>query len=194
MTKQGLTDLERGKYLPDGNNQYSVVRVAQVLDTGGFPGDTTSPNYVWQYFQTSGGSREQNIDGSVTPVDFEITFATKTYVKRIDFVACSVNIVSTLDYGSIAGGLPNGIQMIKKVGATETVLFNCQRWIEYGHFVDDQLGQIEHQENPTEDIVIASCTFVPLWRFEAGTKLITRIRDNLSILRYHRTSILAVEP
>lgn len=194
MTKQGLTDLERGKYLPDGTNEYSVVRVAQVLDTGGFPGDTSSPNYVWSYFRTAGNSREQNIDGSVTPVDFEITFAVNTYLKRIDFVCSSVNIVSMLDYGSISGGLTNGVQMIKKVGATETVLFNVQRWIEYGHFVDDQLGQIEHQENPTEDLVVASCNFNPLWKFEAGTKLITRIRDNLSILRYHRTSILAVEP
>lgn len=194
MSKQGLTDLERGKYLPNGTNDYSVVRVAQVLDTGGFPGDTTSPNYVWKYFLTTGNSKDQNIDGSVTPIDFEITFAVNTYLRRIDFVCSATNIISILDYASISGGLTNGIQLIKKVGNVETVLFNIKRWVDYGHFSDTEVMENEHQENPTEDTLKASCFFNPLWKFDAGTKLITRIRDDLRILNHHQTSIVALEP
>lgn len=192
MTKQGLTDLERGKYLPGGNNTFSVVRTAKVLDSGGFP-DGSSFNYVWKYFEAVGGVINQNVNGSVNPVDYEIPFATETYLRRLDVVCSSVNIISNIDYGSISGGLTNGVQLLRSDGVTETQIFNARRWIEFGHFVDDQLGQIEHQENPTEDVVIASCTFEPIWRFAPGSKLITRIRDDLSILRYHRTSILALE-
>lgn len=192
MTKQGLTDLERGKYLPDGDNEYSVVRVAKTLESGGVPGGGNF-RYVWRYFETSGGSREQNVNGSVTPVNFEISFVSTTFLRRLDVVCSAVNIISTLDYGSISGGLPTGLLLAWSDGVTETQIFNAQRWIHYGHFVDDQLGQLENQENPTEDVVVASCTFEPVWKFEAGSKLITRVRDDMTILRYHRTSILALE-
>jgi len=192
MPKQGLTDLERGKYLPDGDHEYSVVRVAKTLESGGNPGGENFA-YRWRYFEASGGVQNQNVNGSVTPVDYEITFPSDAFLRRLDIVCVATNIISTLDYGSISGGLPNGLLILRSDGLTETTLFNAKRWVEYGHFVDDQLGQIEHQENPTEDVVIASCTFEPVWKFAAGTKLITRVRDDLSILRYHRTSVLTVE-
>jgi len=155
----------------------------------------TEFNYRFRYFRNTLDQVDQNIDGSILPVDFTIEVEKKSYVRRIDFVACSVNIISLLDYGLISGGLPLGVQLIRQDELEpEQVLLNVQRFIEYGHLVDGQISQIKIMENPTENILIASVTFDPIMPMLPGTKLITRIRDDLHNLRYHRTSILLLEP
>jgi len=109
-------------------------------------------------------------------------------------VLVSNNDITLTDYGPIPGGLTNGIQFIRKSAAlVETEIFNFQKLIEFGHFVDAQINSIEITENPTENIWIGSVTLDPLWDFPAGSSLITRIRDDLTIFPYHRTSILCVE-
>jgi hypothetical protein len=155
-------------------------------------------NYSFKYFRSGGlpaGSREQNVSGSLgTPVDFSIPFATRTLLRRLDIVLVSNNDITLMDYGLVSGGLTNGVQFIRKSPtAVETEIFNFQRLIEFGHFVDAQINSIEITENPTENIWIGSVTLDPMWDFAAGSSLITRIRDDLSLIAYHRTSVLLLE-
>jgi hypothetical protein len=196
VTKYGLTDLERGKYLPGGTNAFSTVRV-QPTGTSVIPLET-GLNYSLKYFRSGGlpaGSREQNVVGSLgVPVDFSIPFVTRTMLRRLDIVLVSNNDITLMDYGAISGGLANGVQFIRKSpSAVETVIFTFQRLIEFGHFVDAQINSIEITENPTENTWIGSVTFDPMWDFAAGSSLITRIRDDLSLITYQRTSVLILE-
>lgn len=106
----------------------------------------------------------------------------------------SNNDVTTLDYGAISGGLANGVQFIRKTAAAvETVIFTFQKYIELGHYVDGQINNVSFLQNPTENIWIGSITLDPMWDFAAGTSLITRIRDDLTLMSYHRTSVLLLE-
>ena len=155
----------------------------------------TNFNYRFEYFKNSIGQSDQNIDGSALPVDFYFDVQKKSYVRRIDFVIASTNIISTLDYGLISGGLMNGVDVIRSdPSQPESLIFNVKRFIEFGHFVDGQISQVHFMENPTENILIASVTLEPIMPLNEGTRFITRIRDNLSGLRYHRTSLLLLEP
>lgn len=196
MTKQGLTDLERGKYLPGGTNLSSTVRV-QPTGSSITPVET-GLNYQFKYFRIGGtpsGSREQNVVGSLAvPVDFTVPFTVRTLLRRLDIVIVSNNDITLLDYGAVSGGLTNGVQFIRKSSAAvETVVFNFQKYIEYGHYVDGQINNVEFVQNPTENIWIGSVTLEPMWDFPAGSSLITRIRDDLSLIAYHRTSVLLLE-
>jgi len=196
VTKYGLTDLERAKYLPGSTSAFSTVRV-QPSGSSITPVET-GLNYQFKYFRIGGtpvGSREQNVVGSLAvPVDFSVPFAVRTLLRRLDIVIVSNNDITLLDYGAISGGLTNGVQFIRKSpSAVETVIFTFQRLIELGHYVDAQINSIEITENPTENIWIGSVTLDPMWDFAAGSSLITRIRDDLSLIAYHRTSVLLLE-
>jgi hypothetical protein len=196
MVRIPITDLEVGKFLPGGNYASSTVRV-QPTGYSVLP-IQTGLNYALKYFRVGGlpaGSREQNILGSLgTPVDFSIPFATRTMLKRLDIIMVTNNDITLMDYGPISGGLTNGTQFIRKSpSAVETEIFNFQRIIEYGHFVDAQINSIEITENPTENTWIGSVTFDPMWDFAAGSSLITRVRDDLTLIAYHRTSVLVLE-
>lgn len=190
-----IPDLERGKFLPGGTYVSSTVRV-QPTGAAITPVET-GLNYAFKYFRQGGsptGSRSQNINGSLTPVDFSVPFAVRTLVRRIDIVIVSANDVSLRDYGMISGGLTNGVQLLRKsAAAVETEIFNFQRFIELGHYVDGQINSIEITENPTENIFIGSVTLDPMWDMEAGSSMITRIRDDLTPILYQRTSVLLLE-
>jgi len=166
--KYGLTDLERGKYLPGGTNSYSVVRVSTTLDVAG-GNSGSSYVYKWRYFQAAGNVRDQNVNGSVTRVDYEIIFIGDTYLRRLDIVCAATNIVSTLDYGSISGGLPNGLQLIRYDGAIEKVMFNAQRWIEYGHFVE--FFQFERS------LIMIAATYYVSWNSDVVRALMDKFGD-----------------
>ncbi len=193
--RTAIPDLERGKFLPGGTYQLSTVRVQPI-------GSAVTPvesglNYVFKYFRAGGtisGSREQNINGSVTPQDFSIPIAVRTLMRRLDIVIVSSNDISLMDYGMISGGLSNGVQFIRKSPTNvETVIFNFQRYIEFGHFTDGQINSVEITENPTENIWIASVTFDHMWDLPAGSSLITRVRDDLTPIDYQRTSVVLLE-
>lgn len=196
MVRIPLPDLEIGKFLPGGNAASSTVRV-QPTGTSIKPVES-GLNYQFKYFRSGGlpaGSREQNVVGTLAvPVDFSVPFAVRTLLRRLDIVMVSNNDVTTLDYGAISGGLANGVQFIRKTAAAvETVIFTFQKYIELGHYVDGQINNVSFLQNPTENIWIGSITLDPMWDFAAGTSLITRIRDDLTLMSYHRTSVLLLE-
>lgn len=265
--KQGLTDLERGKYYPDGNNESSTVRVRpdqpiEVSNVGNIENveniqqlqnvqnvesidlvdnvsnvesvdlvDTLTevqhvtnvdlvdaitqivnpirnedysvvPHEAYthslRYF-LNGSSADQNISASIgSPVDFSVVATTRSMIHSIDVVMVVRNLVTVLDYGVIAGGLANGVQIIRKVGGIETVFFNIRRLIEYAHpSIAGAYTNISIKSNATEDVLIASIVLKDPVIAQTGDSLIIRIRDNLTLatsgIAYQRGSVLLKE-
>lgn len=183
----GLTDLERGKYLPGGTNVSSTVRVQQT----GYP---TRPveNYLYQveYLKTSSNVIDQDVDGSVTPVDYLFSWPTQVYVNQLTVCVVGLNMASVMDYFNIAGGLTNGILLYAMEGAFERPIFTIKRTIELSHASTQGISTNQIQGNTSEDIFIANMVF-PYDSVMGGTrKLGMRVRDNLSSLRYQRSSVI----
>jgi hypothetical protein len=187
MAGYGLTDLERGKYLPGGTNVSSTVRVQPST----YP---TQPleSYVYQveYLKTSGNAIDQNVNGSVTPVDFVFSWPTTVFVKQLTFSVVGLNMASIMDYFNLAGGLTNGVQFISKAGAIERPIFNVKRSIELSHASTQGIINNYIQGNASEDIFIADMVFPFESQMGAGKEIIIRIRDNLTTIRYQRATVI----
>lgn len=146
----------------------------------------------------NGSSSDQNVDGSVTPVDFATTAATRSLIASFDIVIVARNLGSVLDYGIISGGLTNGLQIIKKVGVTETVFFNIRRLVEFAHpSTSGSYQAISLKSNATEDLIIVSIILKDPVIMQTGDQLIMRVRDNLtevtSGIAYQRATVLLKE-
>lgn len=187
MAGYGLTDLERGKYLPGGTNVSSTVRVQPTAAS-------TVPveNYFYQisYLETSLGAIDQNVNGSVTPIDFKFAPITTQYVKQLTFAVVGLNMASILDYFNLAGGLSNGIQFISKTGPLELEIFSVKKTIELSHASTQGIINNYIQGNASEDIFIADMVFPFESILTPGREIIIRIRDNLSSIRYQRASVI----
>ena len=187
MAGYGLTDLERGKYLPGGTNVKSTVRVqADAYST------VPLENYQYQisYLATSGGAIDQNVNGSVTPVDFKFAPTGTQYVKQLTVSIVGLNMASIMDYFNIAGGLTNGVKFLTKDGLTERDLFNVKRTIELSHASTQGIINNYIQGNASEDIFIADMVFPFESIVGAGREIIIRIRDNLTSIRYQRATVI----
>lgn len=192
MTKYGLTDLERGKYMPGGTELLSTVRVSPIARSI-IPVETYG--YQLKYFETDGGSRDQNIDGSVTPVEFKVIPTVRTLVHTVTLTSLAVNVQSWVDYGSISNGLTNGVYFYTKVGLVEFPFFNVKRWVEYTHATTAGAVSLDLKGNTTEDIVSATMHFDEPLIILPGKEIRIRVRDNLSGIRYQTaTAILSEVP
>ena len=145
------------------------------------------------------GSPDQNVSGSLAvPVSFSTTATTRSLVHSIDIVIVARNLVSVLDYGVISGGLTNGVQIIRKVGAVETVFFTIKRLVEYAHpSIAGAFQTVSIKSNATEDLIIVSIILKDPVIMQTGDELIIRIRDNLTLatsgIAYQRASVLLKE-
>lgn len=191
MTGYGLTDLERGKYLPGGSNVNSTVRV-QPNAYSALPKE----RYFYQVkYAQNAGSSNQLVNGSVTPVDFVHDFPNRTLTDHLDFVLISINSASVMDYGTIVGGLTNGIQLIVKRGVNEFVFFTIKRFVDFGHVSSLTFDSKKISGNQNEDFIQISLRFKDPSILEAGDQFIVRIRDDLTGagLLYQRSSIILKE-
>lgn len=191
MAGYGLTDLERGKYLPGGSNVSSTVRVQP---TGKSVVPVESYRYEVRYAENS-GSKDQLVNGSVTPVDFIINFPNQTILDHMDFSVVANTPASILDYGTISGGLTNGIQILQKMEGTEFLFFTIKTFMDLFHVstVVDATRKITGNEN--EEVFNASLQLIDSAIYEAGDQIIIRIRDNLTAagLTYQRMSVIMRE-
>lgn len=187
MAGYGLTDLERGKYLPGGTNVSSTVRV----QTAAMPTiPLESYQYQIEYLKTSGNAIDQNVNGSVTPVDFIFSWPTPVYVKQLTFSVVGLNMASIMDYFNLAGGLTNGVQFISKSGVTERPIFNVKKTIELSHASTQGIINNYIQGNASEDIFIADMVFPFESQLGGSNQIIIRIRDNLTSIRYQRATVI----
>jgi hypothetical protein len=187
MTKYGLTDLERGKYFPGGTESLSTVRV-------GPDRYSTLPaeNFVYQvtYLESPTATIDQNVNGSVTPVDFKFSPPSTQYVKQLTFSVVGLNMASIMDYFNLSGGLTNGIKFLTKEGVLEREIFNVKKTIELSHASTQGIINNYIQGNASEDIFIADMVFPFESTFGPTRELIIRIRDDLSSIRYQRATVI----
>lgn len=191
MAGYGLTDLERGKYLPGGSNVSSTVRV-QPNAYSVVP--VESYRYEIRY-ALNGSSRDQLVNGSVTPVDFSIDFAARSLVEHIDFSIVALNATSILNYGTISGGLTNGIELLTKRSGIELPFFTIKTLMDLNHVSSVSVQAKKLQGNNNEEVFNSSLQFLNPAIFQAGDQIIIRIRDNLTAagLSYQRASVIMKE-
>lgn len=181
QTVQAVTQITN----PVTNADYSVV-----------PHETYT--HSLRYFLNA-GSADQNVSATIgVPVDFTVTATTRSLIHSIDIVMVIRNLLTTLDYGIVSGGLTNGVQIIRKIGLVETVIFTIRRLIEYAHpSIAGAYTNISLKSNATEDVLIASIVLKDPVVVQTGDSLIIRIRDNLTLatsgVAYQRGSVLMKE-
>lgn len=191
MAGYGLTDLERGKYLPGGSNVSSTVRVQPTAES-------VVPVERYRYevrYAENAGSKDQLVNGSVTPVDFVINFPNRTLLDHLDFSVVAINTTSILNYGTISGGLTNGIQLLTKRGGTEVLFFTIKSFMDLNHVSTVAVTAKKISGNVNEEVFNSSLQFIDPAIFEAGDQIIIRIRDNLTAagLTYQRMSVIMKE-
>lgn len=190
MAGYGLTDLERGKYLPGGSNLSSTVRV-QPTAYSIVPVESYA--YKLLYFEDTGGSRDQNVNGSVTPVEFKVVPTTTSLVHTVTLTAIANNVQSWKDYGSISNGLTNGVYFYTLNGITEIPFFNVKRWVEYTHATTAGAVSLDLKGNVTESILSATMLFDNPILLTPGKEIRIRIRDNLSTITYQTATVIMSE-
>jgi hypothetical protein len=205
-----VPDLERGKFLPGGTADSSTVRVQhdgpivvqEITDPIRQQDYSVVPHETYTHslrYLLNGSSPDQNVSGSLgVPVNFQTTATTRSLVHSIDIVIVARNLISVMDYGVITGGLTNGVQIIRKVGAVETVFFTIRRMIEYSHpSIAGAFQSISLRSNATEDAIIVSIILKDPVIMQAGDSLIIRIQDNITLatagIAYQRASVLLKE-
>lgn len=191
MTKYGLTDLERGKYFPGGTESLSTVRVQS-------PAFSVVPYESYRYevrYLVNGSSKDQTVNGSATPVDFVINFTARSLVEHIDFSVVAINPASILDYGTIVGGLTNGIELRTKRDGTEVLFFTIKTFMDLNHVSSTSVQAKRLSGNANEEVLNSSLQFLNPAIFLAGDQIIIRIRDNLTAagLTYQRASVIMKE-
>lgn len=197
----GLTDLERAKYYPESTIEESTVRVRpdQPIANADY---SVVPHETYTHslrYLLNGSSADQNVNGSlISPISFSTVATTRSLVHSIDIVIVARNLASILDYGTVSGGLTNGIQIIRKVGSTETVFFTVRRLVEYAHpSTSGAFQTISFKSNATEDVIVISIILKDPVIMQTGDVLIMRIQDSLSEansgIAYQRASVLLKE-
>lgn len=190
MTKYGLTDLERGKYLPGGTELLSTVRTSPISYSV-LP--VESYRYQIRYFQTDGGATAMNINGSVTPVEFKFVPTTRSLVYTFTITSVAVNVQTITDYGNISGGIANGVYFYSYDGVTEIPFFNVRRWVEFTHATTAGSTTLNLNGNNTEDTMSATMLFKDPIVIEPGREIRVRIRDNLTGIKYQTATFILSE-
>lgn len=154
-------------------------------------------NHFLRYL-LNGSSADQNVNGSVTPVDFATVATSRSLVHSFDVVIVARNLVSIMDYGTISGGLTNGIQIIRKISGVETVFATIRKMVEYAHpSLSGAFETVSLKSNATEDVIVVSIILKDPIIIQTGDSMIMRIRDNLteatSGIPYQRASVLLKE-
>lgn len=143
--------------------------------------------------QTSGLVKDQNVNGSVTPVNFDFAPASgeKFYIEQLIFAIDDGGNAPPTAYGGIAGGLPNGVQVILHLNGVDYEMVNLKNnsdilmtfsesiQVEGGSFLNFSkgfAGRVNFATNITLDGTL-------------GDYIRMRIRDNLSKIDYQRSGI-----
>lgn len=218
----GLTDLERAKYTEDSTVDASTVRVSINGSTpipieGTVPVDVQNAPHVVQdtypilpdkaiahriHYFTDGGSPDQHlaIGTLAAPVVFRFTATKRSVIDRIDlgivFAFPDSSAVSIMDYGTLLGGLTNGIQFVSNKSGTEEVIFTIQRMVHWTHFTRTGMNlPIDVKGQNSEQFFQVSLNLRNIFYIDPGQYIAFKIRDSmLGIgLIYQRASVLVEE-
>jgi len=145
-------------------------------------------------FLLDGASDDMSVDGSVTPVDFEFAPGPGE-VFYLEFITFGLDDTGNTDpdkYGAIAGGLTNGTQVILDQNTTEYEIVNLQNNGDIITSFNFAVAQFESGGfgNFSKGFVakMVFATNITL-KGDDNDKVIVRVRDDLSGLTWHRSSI-----
>jgi len=81
-----------------------------------------------KYLEATGAVKDQNVNGSVTPVNFDFAPATGQgyYIEQLTFSIDDGGTSPPNAYGGIAGGLTNGVQIILHVSGVDYEIINLK--------------------------------------------------------------------
>ena len=135
-------------------------------------------NAVWRFLENT-GSRDMDVDGSGTPIDFIAASSALSFLER-SFIALkdgTGDFVST-NFGSISGGLTNGVDVIIESDGVEYLLANWKT------NYDIALSMYDFMSPFKDGAYIGRWTFSKdtgqPYAMRPGDKFIIRINDNLT--------------
>lgn len=142
------------------------------------------------------GSIDMNVDGSTTTVEFEAGpgAGEKWYVFALSFYIEDPGSADSTDFGSISGGLTNGLELKIKTNGTEKTSANLTENINIVQCFSGNAGTASEESVGFLD---EDDVFYGLWQFNPVVTLDGdqsdffkfRVRDNLSGLAQLRSNI-----
>lgn len=154
------------------------------------------------YYFTDGTSPDQHLAmGTLaSPRVFRFTATKRSVIDRIDlgivFSFADASAVSIMDYGTLLGGLTNGIQFVSNRSGTEEVIFTIQRMVHWTHFTRTGMNlPIDVKGQNSEQFFQVSLNLRNIFYIDPGQYIAFKIRDSmLGIgLIYQRASVLVEE-
>lgn len=161
--------------------------------TGGVGSSGNPPRHISsridQYLE-NGGSREANVDGSVTPVEFSWTAPRFCYIERMIIEIQDQGSVTSDSYGALTA-LPNGCDfehVQADLTVTKVVPLPINTNLDWAGICYDFVESNFSGGGNTKGLV-GRWTFrrdgIPLY-LRVGDKLVLRVNDNLTGLDLHR--------
>lgn len=154
--------------------------------------------YKCEYLENSSNSKEMDIDGSTTTVDyfFEPGAGETWYIDSITMLIQDPGSMDVLDFGAISSGLTNGTQVIYKRSSTENVITNMQ---DNGDIAMCFRGQIVSTGGDggagfLDDVDTYLATMkldIPIKLVgDDNDRILFRIRDDVTTLSFFRAAVL----
>ena len=170
---------------PDGSLNVSVI-----------PGRKGFNPYIWKPLETPGPSIEMDVDGSVTPVLFSfIPGAGETFnISGISLVLIHKGKMQPPRFGSIAGGLANGLELeVQLNGVASDILALFDNLDIATHFKSDPsiTGDESQGFLDSVDVYRGTLTFDIPMTITGDTSDFIRwsVQDNLTALDSLRSSV-----
>lgn len=162
--------------------------------SGGGSSGKRIPNNIGSYIDEhlkSGSSRDANVDGSSTPVEFSFVATRTCEITRMILTVQDSGSVTSDSYGAIAGGLPNGIEFEHKAAndqVTPIIEYPVQTNLDWDARMYD-FGEATFSGGGNTRGLVGRWTFsragIGLW-LDIGDSLILRINDDCTGLLAHR--------
>lgn len=144
-------------------------------------------------FTDSLGNEEMDLDGTITPIDFEVA-PPLGEVWYVEEVACGLDDVGNLgpdNYGGISGPLSNGTHFLKTLTGVEKTIRLFKKNTDIALTFNTGVGTF----NPG-GFLDSSKTFIGKIEFSTniklngslGDRLVMRVQDNLNGLLWHRAA------
>lgn len=136
-----------------------------------------------------GASKDMNVNGSVTPVDFKYTCpsAKKIYVERLTMFLADATAFTQTNFGDVAGPLTNGVDLI--VGGN--TIYNMKDNVDLDLLACSFEGHAIFEKDTTAGsmrLSFPTCLGAPIL-LTAGEEFIIRVNDDLTTLTHFHAVI-----
>jgi hypothetical protein len=192
----GGGDLDNVKEISGATDGTKIGNVSDSLKVVGSFSPVPQTQAVYRSQRLLNGSSElMNVNGSVTPVNFDFTPASNEtwYLEAINLFFWDSGTTSPTNFGGLAA-LTNGVQVIIKANGTEYTYCNLQNNMHLGiNFPMHRTIPATSGFYENSDIYIGTVVFqVPVRLTQSTADFVRfRVRDNITGLDQFRATALA---